>query len=241
MTPPPAPPRLSVVVPTFNERENLAPLAARVDAACRAAAIDYEIVVVDDDSPDGTAAEAERLGRAFPLRAIVRRGGARGLATAVVCGFRAARGDAVAAIDADLSHPPERLPALARPVLEGAADMTVGSRYVAGGAVDAAWPLYRRLASRVAIALARPLAPVRDATSGFFCVRRDLLENVDLRPIGYKIGLEVIVRARPRRILEIPIEFRDRAAGRTKFGLREQVLYLRHLLRLYPARFFARR
>jgi dolichol-phosphate mannosyltransferase len=228
------------VIPTYNERENLEPLLERIDAACRAAGIDYEAIVVDDDSPDGTAKAAAALASRFPLRLIVRRG-ARGLATAVARGFEEARGEVVAAIDADLSHPPESLPALAGPVLEGEAEMAVGSRYVAGGAIDRGWPFYRRLASRVAIALARPLAPVRDLTSGFFCVRRAILEGIRLRPLGYKIGLEVLVRARPRRVFEVPIEFKDRERGETKFGLREQVLFILHLLRLYPARLFGRR
>lgn len=232
-----APPRLSVVIPTFEERDNLLPLVARIAAACRGAAIPFEIIVVDDDSPDGTAAEAERLAALYPLRLIVRKS-ERGLATAVLRGFEAARGEVVAAIDADLSHPPERLPDLARPALDGAADMVVGSRYVGGGAIDPRWPLRRRLASRVAIALARPLLRgLRDATSGFFCVRRSLLAGLAFRPLGYKIALEILVRACPARVREVPIDFRDRERGRTKFGLREQWNYAVHLLRLYWARF----
>ncbi len=236
MSPPDAP-RLSVVVPTYEERENLPALVERIDAACRAAGIAYEAIVVDDASPDGTADVARALSPRLPVRVLCREG-ERGLATAVALGLREARGEVVAAMDADLSHPPERLPDLARPILDGEADMTVGSRHVEGAGIDPGWPLYRRLASRVGALLGRPLAAnVNDVTSGFFAVRRALLDGVALSPLGYKIMLEVLVRARPARVREVPIEFLDRARGATKFGLHDQGLYLLHIARLYAVRF----
>lgn len=225
-----AAPLVSVVVPTYNERDNLTPLATRVFAALDADRA--ELLIVDDDSPDGTAAAAAELGRAWPVRCHVRRG-VRGLATAVIAGLRAARGDIVVVMDADLSHPPESIPTLLGALADPRVQMVIGSRFVAGGRVDLEWPLYRRLNSYVARLLARPLTPVRDTMAGFFAVRRSALRLAALRPIGYKIALELIVRHGWTNIVEVPIAFADRAAGRTKLNAAEQLRYLRHLARLY--------
>lgn len=230
---------LSIVVPTYNERENLAPLAQRVFAAVDPAT--SELLIIDDDSPDGTAEAARAIGDALrerapgdhqPLRCIVRKG-ERGLATAVVAGLREARGERIIVMDADLSHPPERIPDLVAALNDPAVEMAIGSRFVPGGAVDLDWPLHRRLNSLLGRLLARPLTPVRDMMAGFFCVRRAGLRLSALRPIGYKIALELIVRHRWRRVVEIPIAFTDRAAGKTKLNVGEQLRYLRHLGRLY--------
>jgi dolichol-phosphate mannosyltransferase len=128
-------------------------------------------------------------------------------------------------MDADLSHPPEAVPRLAAAIAEGTADLAVGSRYVRGGGIQD-WPLPRRIVSRVACLLGNALVPVRDCTSGFFAVRRSALDGVRLNPIGFKIGFEVIARARYRRVLEIPYVFRDRELGRSKFGRREVMQYV---------------
>ncbi len=221
---------VTVVVPTYNERDNLAPLAQRLFAAL--APQHCELLIVDDDSPDGTAAAAEELGRSLPVRCLVRRG-ERGLATAVIAGLRAARGAHVVVMDADLSHPPESVPALLAALHDPSVPMAIGSRFVAGGRVDLHWPWYRRLNSLVGRLLARPLTPVRDMMSGFFCVRRHEVNLDKLRPVGYKIALELIVRHGWQNVMEVPIAFRDRAAGRTKLNLAEQLRYLRHLVRLY--------
>jgi len=223
-------PHVSVIVPTYNERENIAPLAERIFAALEPA--ESELLILDDDSPDGTANEAARLAERYPLRAIVRRG-ERGLATAVIAGLHAARGELCVVMDADLSHPPELIPALLSPLEDAAVQMVIGSRFVPGGEVDLHWPWFRRLNSWVARRLARPLTPVRDMMAGFFAVRRQELQLARLKPIGYKIALELIVRHRWRNVVEVPITFRDRAAGQTKLSLAEQLRYLRHLSRLY--------
>ena len=223
-------PLLTIVVPTYNERENLPVLARRVFAAL--APQPCELFVVDDDSPDGTAAVAAELAATQPVRCVVRRE-ERGLATAVIAGLRAARGEFVVVMDADLSHPPESIPTLLTALRDPRVEMAIGSRFVPGGRVDLHWPLYRRLNSLVARLLARPLTPVRDMMSGFFCVRRADLRLDGLRPIGYKIALELIVRHRWRHVVEVPIAFADRAAGQTKLNVGEQLRYLRHLARLY--------
>lgn len=221
---------ITVVVPTYNERDNLAALAQRLFAVLDPSTV--ELLVVDDNSPDRTADLARQLGRTWPVRCIVRRE-ERGLATAVMAGLRDARGELVVVMDADLSHPPERIPALTEALGRTGVQMAIGSRFVAGGHVDLHWPVHRRLNSLVARLLARPLTPVRDMMSGFFCVRRADLRIDRLRPVGYKIALELIVRHGWDRVVEVPITFADRAAGRTKLNIGEQVRYLRHLTRLY--------
>lgn len=223
---------VSIVVPTYNERANIRPLAARVFAALSPA--HCELLIIDDESPDGTAAEcaAAAAETGWPLRCIVRRG-ERGLATAVIRGLREARGDLLVSLDADLSHPPESIPALLDALRDPRVNMAIGSRFVPGGRVDLHWPLHRRLNSLVARLLARPLTPVRDMMSGFFAVRRKDLRFEGLDPIGYKIALELIVRHGWKNVVEIPITFSDRAAGKTKLSVAEQLRYLRHLARLY--------
>ncbi len=221
---------VSVVVPTYNERDNLAPLAERLFEVLPPG--QAELIVVDDDSPDGTAQLAGQLAQRWPIRCL-RRSGQRGLATAVIDGMRCAAGELLVVMDADLSHPPEAIPALLEPLRDEHVQMVIGSRFVPGGKVDLHWPLHRRLISRIGRLLARPLTPVHDAMSGFFCVRRALLDLDRLDPIGYKIALELIVRHGWTHIVEVPIIFTDRAAGTTKLDLAEQLRYLRHLGRLY--------
>lgn len=216
----------TIVIPTRNEAENIGPLIERISAACPAS----EILVIDDASPDGTAQRARELGLRYPVR-VIERTGERGLSSAVLRGILEARTGLVVVMDADFSHPPEAIPALVRAVREGA-DLAVGSRYVLGGAVEG-WPFLRRLISKAGTLLARPLTSVRDPMSGFFCLRRDLLEGIDLRPQGFKILLEILARARPRRVVEIPIRFQDRAHGTSKFGRQERRDFLRQIWTLY--------
>lgn len=223
---------VSVVVPTYNERANFRPLATRVFATLSPA--HCELLIVDDDSPDATAAECAAVAAetGWPLRCIMRRG-ERGLATAVIRGLREARGELIVSLDADLSHPPEAIPALLEALRDPRVNMAIGSRFVPGGRVDLHWPLHRRLNSLVARLLARPLTPVRDMMSGFFAVRRADLWLAGLDPVGYKIALELIVRHGWTNVVEVPIIFSDRAAGKTKLSVAEQLRYLRHLARLY--------
>ena len=207
---------LSVVVPTYNEAGSVPKLAERLHAALGAR--DWELVIVDDGSPDGTADIAAALAPRIPTN-VVRRAGKGGLASAVIAGFAAARGDILVVMDADLSHPPELVPALLSAIEDGA-DLAVGSRYVAGGGVED-WPMQRQMVSRVACLMGSALVPVRDATSGFFALRRSVIDGVTLNPIGFKIGFEVIARGRYRSVVEVPYTFRDRELGASKFGRRE--------------------
>lgn len=221
---------ISVIVPTYNEAESLPELARRLFVALNEAGLQAELVVVDDSSPDGTGDIAERLAREYPMQ-VLHRPPKSGLASAVWDGMAKARGQILVVMDADLSHPPEAVPALVRAVAEGGADLAVGSRYVPGGGV-ANWPWLRRFASWFANQLARPFVPMRDATSGFFALKRAVVEGVALDPIGFKIGLEVMAKGHYRAFKEVPYTFTDRRYGQSKFGLPEVRHYLRQLGRL---------
>jgi dolichol-phosphate mannosyltransferase len=230
---------VSVVLPTFDEADSLPLVVPRICAALGQAGLRGEVIVVDDDSPDGTAQAARALAVAHPVRVRVRTG-ERGLATAVLEGFRLSSAAVCVVMDADGSHPPDALPDLVRPVLEGRADIAVGSRYVPGGSTPG-WSWRRRFMSRSAGRLALGVAPLADATSGFMAARRDLLAALDLDPVGFKIVLEVVVKARGARMLEVPIAFRDRELGRSKMSGGQIWHYLRHLGRLYAFRYLGRR
>lgn len=224
---------VTIVVPTYNERLNLPELAARVFDQVVCGRERCTLLIIDDNSPDGTAAAALELASHYHVQVHVRTT-ERGLATAVIEGIRRATGEIIVVMDADLSHPPEAIPALIAALSAPHVQMAIGSRFVPGGKVDLHWPLHRRLISRLGRMLAWPLAPrVRDIASGFFAVRRGTVDVSQLRPIGYKIALELIVRHGWTNIVELPITFADRKAGQTKLSAAEQLRYLRHLCRLY--------
>jgi dolichol-phosphate mannosyltransferase len=169
----------------------------------------------------------------IPVRLIVR-DGPRDLSCAVLDGLQASRGERLLVMDADLSHPPESVPTLLDALQQSEVDFVIGSRYAAGGRTEA-WGSARQWNSRVATWLCRPLAgPVRDPMAGFFALRKETFERaVGLNPIGYKIGLELICRCPCRHVLEVPITFRDRAAGHSKLNFEQQHRYVVHLDRLY--------
>ncbi len=225
-------PAVTVVVPTLNEAGNLEPLVTRLAAAFGPRA-DWEVLLVDDDSKDDTPAVAERLARSHPVRLVVRKG-ERGLATAVMKGIAESASPVVVVMDADLSHPPEVAPRLAAAV-EGGADLAIGSRYVEGGGTEG-WSKVRLLMSRTATLLARGLTSASDPMAGYFCLRRSLLDGVAMRVRGFKILLEILARARPAKVVEIPIHFGNRLAGESKLGAGVTVDYLRQLAQLYAAR-----
>ena len=227
---------VSIVVPTLREARNICPLAEHIDAALAGSDIAWELLLIDDDSGDGSEAIAAALAKRLPVRMHVRRGVPHGLALAVIDGFRLARYDVLAVMDADLSHPPERIPDLLA-ALDGGIDIALGSRYAPGGRIERGWGLRRAANSRIATWLARPLVRCADPMSGFFALRRRALPYLDaLAPVGYKIALELIVRGQ-LRVGEVPIDFTDRRRGASKMGWREQVNTLRHLRRLYACRF----
>ena len=220
------------MVPTLREAPNLEPLAERVAGALAGRGLAWELLLVDDDSDDDTLDVAGRLARRLPLRIEVRRGKRPDLSQAVLQGIAHARYDRVVVMDADLSHPPERIPDLLAG-LDAGCDMVVGTRYAAGASTAGDWGLARVLNSRLATLLAAPLTACSDPMAGFFAVdRRALPDRAALRPVGYKIGLELMVRGR-LRVGEVPIAFDDRRRGKSKLGWRQRLDYLRHLGRLY--------
>jgi len=229
-------PELVVLVPTYHEVDNLPELARRVFSAVSKAGIEAELFIIDDDTQDGTEGVCKQLEREYPIRLITRTV-ERGLATAVLHGIRESTHEYVIVMDADLSHPPEDIPRILE-LLKGGADFVVGSRYVKGGSTDAKWGVFRWLNSKVATLLARGLTSLKDPMAGFFGFPRSILnEATQLVPIGYKIGLEILVKAKCRRVVEIPIAFADRVKGESKLSLKQQLLYLQHLRRLYRFRF----
>jgi dolichol-phosphate mannosyltransferase len=155
----------------------------------------------------------------------------------VLDGMRRAKGDILVCMDADLSHPPESIPALIHKLKEGA-DFVFGSRYVEGGSTSHDWGFLRWINSRVATLLARPLTNVHDPMAGFFAFRRStFLAGRDFNPVGYKIGLEFIVKCNCERVVEVPIHFEDRQLGESKLTFRQQLLYIKHLRRLYTFKY----
>lgn len=230
-------PHVSIVVPTYCEGKNLAELARRTAAALTKAGHSYELVVVDDESPDETPRICHALARKMPLRLIVRQQ-QRGLASAVVAGMQAAAGTLLVVMDADLSHPPEVIPDLVALLQRPEVDFAIGSRYIAGGATDGDWGMIRRWNSRVATWLARGLTQVRDPLSGFFALRRTRFLEAQHRldPLGFKIGLELIVKTHSVQVVETPIRFANRRYGESKLSWRQQLEYLQHLARLYRYR-----
>jgi len=223
--------KVSIVVPTYNERDNLGELFERISKALRD--YDYEIIVVDDDSPDETWRFAEGLSKQYPVR-VIRRTKEKGLSSAVIRGFKEASGDVFVVMDADLQHPPEKIPELIK-AIENGADIAIASRYVPGGKVEN-WYWYRKLISKGAIMIGRLALPkirnVRDPMSGFFALRREVVEGIDLNPIGFKILMEILIKGRYNKVVEVPFTFGLRKAGESKLSGKTMVSYLKHVYRL---------
>ena len=230
-------PELSIIIPTLNEAENLPLLLPRIAAAMET--VTYEVILVDDDSRDNTPAVCAELAHKYPLTLLVRKQPTDGLSGAVLHGMKQAAGEYLAVMDADLQHPPEKLPELLAPLQTNEADFVLGSRYVEGGGTAEGWTFYRKINSGLATLLARPFAgKTTDPMSGFFALRRSSYAAANrLTPLGYKIGLELMCKCRVSRVREIPIHFGLRVRGQSKLSLKQQFRYLEHLSRLYDFTF----
>ncbi len=189
-------------------------------------AVKAEIIVVDDNSPDGTAETAQALGVK-----VIKRLDKRGLGSAIIDGINAATSPIVCFMDADLSHPPEVLPAMYKIIANGQAQVVVGSRRVSGGGTSK-WIWYRKFIHWVAKNMGAFLTPVQDLTSGFVMFDKKVLEGIKLEPTSWKIGLEILVKGRYSKAIEYPIVFVEREAGKSKMGTREVFAYLVHLISL---------
>jgi len=219
--------RVSIVVPTYNERDNILPLCEGIRLALEPV-WDYEVIIVDDNSPDGTQEIVLDMAELDPKVTLLPRPGKLGLGSAIVAGFEIATGDYWVMMDADLSHRPQDIPRLLHALSE--ADIVVGSRYVPGGAV-ANWPLRRKIVSVCASALGRLIVglQVRDLTSGFGAFRRSNLESLlpSLNPRGFKLLLEILAKSGNSRVKEAPITFIERQHGHSKASATEALLFLR--------------
>ncbi len=239
-------PELSIITPTYNEAPNLETLLSRLKVVLEG--IDWELIVVDDDSPDGTAELARSLSQSNPRMRCLHRIGRRGLSSACIEGILASSADFVAVMDADLQHDEKVLPAMLQIIRDQDADMVVGSRYIQGGRVSN-WSSERLSLSRAAIILAHRMTGVRlsDPISGFFLASRDILLPILRRTsgIGFKILLDIILSAdRPLVVREIPYDFNIRTAGHSKMDLRVAWQFLLLLLdktlgKFIPVRFIS--
>jgi len=201
-------------------------------------AIDLDLWLMDDPSGDGTRGVVDVIG--LPWVYLMERRGPRGLSEAVIEGLRTPRGRRLVVMDAELSHPAAAIPAMLEELDRGA-EFAFGSRYVHGGDTEAGWGALRWLNSKVVTLLARPSTSIRDPMSGFFALDRARLHNAaTLDPVGYKIGMALLVKSRASKLAEVPIHFANRVAGMSKLTLRQQRLYLEHLRRLYKFNLFGR-
>jgi dolichol-phosphate mannosyltransferase len=240
-------PVLSVIVPCYNERPNVAPMIAKLDAAL--AGVAWEAIYVDDNSPDGTAAEVRRIARQDPRVRCIRRIGRRGLASAVIEGALSSSAEYVAVIDGDLQHDETRLPAMLAALQAGGYDIAVASRHVDGGDNAGLSSKFRHILSDGGIWLAQVFLPVRltDPMSGFFMLPRPLFEDLarGLNGQGFKILVDLMLSSTaPLRVLEVPARFRERTAGESKMDALVMIQFGGLLLDkvfggLLPLRFFS--
>jgi len=228
--------KLSLILPTFNESGNISEIVKILSNLLDPAwAGRYELIVVDDNSPDRTWKIALELTEQYPQLKVVHRETEKGLSTAVIRGWQVAQGEILGVIDADLQHPPEILLQLLAEMERGA-DLAIASRHVEGGGVSE-WSMIRRFLSRGAQLLGLVILPevinrLSDPMSGFFMVRRSAIAGVTLSPVGYKILIEVAARGKIRWIGEVGYVFRERQAGESKVTWKQYLEYLQHLIRL---------
>jgi len=219
--------KLGLVIPTLNEAGNIPVLLNRIHQSLSTVGIDYEILVVDDNSQDGTADVVNQCAENDSRVRLFVRKGARGLAGAVIHGWEHTDADLLGVIDADLQHPPEVLPSLLEPVLADA-DIAIASRYTHGNGVGE-WNKFRLFVSRAGILATAPLQRkdlrVKDPLSGFFIVRRECIEGLELQPEGFKILLEILVKGRIRKVVEVPFQFGNRHAGKSKADFKVALQY----------------
>jgi dolichol-phosphate mannosyltransferase len=203
--------KLSLVIPTYNEKENIQKLIKKIQEEFKENKINGEIIIVDDNSPDGTGKILEDLKKKQKNLKVIHRSGKLGLSSAVLEGWKIADGEVLGVMDADLSHPPEKI----KELFEG-------------------WNLKRKLMSKTATLLSRVYTKVKDPMTGYFMVKKEVIKNVDLNPKGFKILLEVIIKGNYRNIKEIPITFINRVEGKSKAGTKEIFYYLQNLAGYLP-------
>lgn len=235
--------QFALVVPTLNEGGNITTVLERAVAALSNLGTDWEILVVDDESTDGTTDLVRVYALSQPRVRVLQRYKQRGLAGAITFGWENTEAELVGVMDADLQHPPELLPILLGEIRNGA-DIAIASRYLKPGSMDQ-WNPVRRLLSRLGVVASKPVQPprlhVQDPLSGFFVVRRECVEGINFQEAGFKLLLEILARARITSVSEIPFKFAVRTCGRSKANAMTAFHYFVLLCKLSVARFRARR
>lgn len=221
--------RLSLIIPTYNEKENILILIQDLEKEFKSKKIKGEIIIIDDNSPDGTGQIAEELKKEHGNIKVIHREGKLGLSSAVLDGFKSSKGDILGVMDADRSHPANKIYEMYNLIKNKKADFVIGSRYIIGGKIEG-WGLYRKCLSKGATLLARVFTNVKDPMTGFFMIKKECIKDIELNPKGFKILLEILIKARYNNVMEIPIVFTNRTAGKSKAGLKEIFFYLRNLL-----------
>ncbi|MCD4703682.1 MAG: polyprenol monophosphomannose synthase [Methanosarcinaceae archaeon] len=223
---------ISIIIPTYNESENIENIINAIEEVFSIDMINGELVIVDDNSPDGTATIAERMKKRYDNIKVIVRTSDRGLSQSVVEGFDHCDSDTIGVIDCDFSHPPEQIPLFLEKI-ENGCDVVFGTRYASEGEIKG-WGAKRKLISTGATFLARLLIPKStDPVSGFFVIDRSVVKDVVLRPRGYKIGLEILGKGNWSKYCEIPYVFQDREMGSSKLGKREIYEYILQLFDIF--------
>ncbi len=222
---------ISIIIPTYNEAGNITDLVVRIKACLFA---EYELIIVDDASPDGTGAIAQKLGANHPIK-VIHRDKKLGLASAVLEGFKVACGDLLGVMDSDLSHPPEIIPLLIKDLELQGADIIIASRFIRGSGI-AHWPKIRLWGTHCAMLVVRHLTPVKDPMSGFFILKKEVLHHAHLIPRGFKILLEILVKGKYKKAAEFPFVFKDRVYGSSKLNPRTYLDFIVQLFDLYSYR-----
>lgn len=224
---------VSIIIPSFNEGQNVVLLTERLRVALQPLKLQYEIWFIDD-SNDDTPAVLAALARDYSDVHYLHRNGMRGLGSAVVMGFQKTTGRYLIVMDADLQHPPELVPELIAALQQGA-DLVIPSRFIVGGS-DGGLNIFRKLISwtarMIGCALIKKFRKLSDCTGGYFALQHQVINGVMLNPISWKILMEIIVKGKAQNIREIPYHFLARDSGDSKMSLREQWLYLRHVVQL---------
>ncbi|MEN6611445.1 MAG: polyprenol monophosphomannose synthase [Methanoregulaceae archaeon] len=223
---------ITVIIPTFKEEANIEKMIGTINRVCRAEGIAAEILVVDDNSPDGTIAIVRSLQSRMPNLSLIIRTENPGLSQSLYEGMKHAKADIIQCIDCDFSHPPERIPDFYPLIKDQGYDMVIGSRYIREGRV-LNWSLTRRVLSFGAALLGRVLIPhVHDSGSGFFAFRKSVIENVSLKPRGFRMGFEILGKGNWVRVREIPICFKDRIEGQSKMRFAIVIDYLKQWINI---------
>lgn len=221
--------RVSLIIPTYNEKSNIDKLLTSIFQLNLKG---FEVIIVDDYSPDGTAEEIKKIAKDLPLKIkLIERRGKRDLSLSVLDGFKEAQGEILGVMDADFSHPPEIIPQMLEEIKN--ADLAVASRKIPGSEIKN-WPFKRKLNAWVAKILAQTLTKkVSDPMSGFFFFKKDVIKGTILKPLGYKILLEILVKGNYQKVREVPFIFQDRYGGKSKLSLKVILKFILHVLKLH--------